>query len=323
VQDEITQIARHTAPRGARLAGVVADLAQPVMVVGSSMPVGELEVIFRQRDVSCVAVQEDGGDRWGIIMRAALASALTGRLGYGRAMLERRPTETVTDWAPLVVEPGAPVSDVATRAMARSGDRRYDDVLVRGHHWASASAADLMRSLVGALADRSMRDPHTGLQTRRAALDALAHRCSLVRGGRTRIVLVLLDVQGMAAINARHGQGIGDAVLAELALRLMAGLPRGCEAGRVDGDAFAVLATMPAMDDIQAAASADALRHQLLASLERPSGPVDPAAWPSLHSSIVWSVPGAADPDELVREAEARLAMARGAAARASARAPA
>lgn len=318
MKDEIAQLARHFAPRGGSLTGVVAELAQPVMVVGSSMPVRDLEVIFRRPDVACVGVYDDVGDRVGIVTRSGLATALTGRLGYGRAVLERRPTATVTDWSPLVVEPGATVSEVATRAFARGAERRYDDVLVRGHHWASASTADLMRSLVGALAERSTHDPHTGLQTRRTTLHALAHRCSLVRGGRTRIALVLLDVRDMAGINARHGQAMGDTVLTELGLRLMAGLPRGCEAGRVDGDVFAVLATMPAMDDVQAAASADALREQLLTCLARPSGPVDPAAWPSLHSSIVWSVAGAADPDELMRDAEARLVMARGAAARAS-----
>jgi diguanylate cyclase (GGDEF)-like protein len=233
-------------------------------------------------------------------------------------VLHRRPTSAVTDWSPLVVAPGAPVSEVATRAIARGGERRYDDVLVHGHHWASVSTADLMRSIIGTVGERSTHDAHTGLQTRRALLRELSYRCSLVRGGHMRIVLVLLDVRDMAGINARHGQDMGDAVLAELALRLTAGLPSGCEAGRIDGDAFVVLATMPAMDDHQAAASADALREQLLGSLARPSGPIDPVAWPSLHSSIVWSVAGAADPDALMREGEAQLATARGAAARAS-----
>lgn len=310
MQDEIALVARHTVPRGrASLAGVVAELAQPVMVVGGSMPVGELDVIFRRPDVACVAVQDEIQQRTGIITRAGLAGALTGRLGYGRAVLERKPTATVTDWSPMVVHPSTLVSEVATRAMARQPDRRYDDVLVAGPTWGSASTADVMRALVAALADRSTHDPQTRLPTRGAIWHSLAHRSSLVAGGGTRVLLVLFDVRGMATINARHGQDVGDAVLVELATRLTSTLPRGCEAGRVDGDRFAVLATLPVMDDIHAAASAEALRQHVLSHLAEPSGPVDPAVWPALHSAAAWSVRGAADADELITHAEHRLAM--------------
>ncbi|OLT53247.1 hypothetical protein BJF88_12335 [Cellulosimicrobium sp. CUA-896] len=124
---------------------------------------------------------------------------------------------------------------------------------------------------------------------------------------------MLLDVRGMGAVNARHGQAAGDAVLVELAERLAAALPRGCEAGRVDGDRFAVLATLPAMDDIQAAASVEALRAEVVGHLAAPSGALPPDAWPAVDTATVWSVAGAADADELVREVEHRLAAARSA----------
>ncbi|MFC8922050.1 GGDEF domain-containing protein [Cellulosimicrobium sp. NPDC057127] len=314
--DAITHLARQTTARAAAdRTGLVGQLARPVMVVGSSIPVGQLEVVFRRPDVDCVAVQDDEGeDRLGLVMRAALASALTGRLGYGRAVLERRPASTVTDWSPLVVDRASSVSDVATHAMSRPGTRRYDDVLVGGSgHWASVSAADLMRSLVSTLAAQSTRDHLTGLATRRATWHLLAQRCRLVASSGTRVALVLLDVRGMSAVNARHGQPTGDAVLVELADRLGTALPRGCEAGRVDGDRFAVLATLPAMDDIQAAVSVEALRAEIVGHLTAPSRALPADAWPSVDTATVWSVAGAADADELVREAEHRLAAARSA----------
>ncbi|WP_407316474.1 diguanylate cyclase [Isoptericola halotolerans] len=317
MHDEISEVARHRQVRGgARLAGIVTDLARPVDVVGSSMPVGQLEVMFRNPEVTCVVVVEDGGTRTGVIMRSGLTAALTGRLGYGRAVLERRPTSAVTDWNPMVVHPHDAVSAVATRAMERADDHRYDDVLVAGDRWASASTADLMRSLVAALADRSTHDPQTRLPTRAATWHSLARRCELVRGTGTRVVVVLLDVRGMAALNARHGFTVGDTVLVELAARMSGGLPRGCEAGRVDGDRFAVLATLPPMDDIQAAASADHLRRHVLANLAGPSGAVDALVWPELRSSVVWSVAGSASSEELVREAESRLTRSAGQAER-------
>jgi diguanylate cyclase (GGDEF)-like protein len=171
-----------------------------------------------------------------------------------------------------------------------------------------------MRAVVAELADRSTHDPLTRLPGRPATWYALTRRCALVRGGATRVVLVLLDVRALAALNAERGQDAGDAVLVELAARLEAALPAGCEAGRVDGDGFAVLATLPAMDDIQAAASAEALRQHLLAHLAEPSGGIDPVAWPTLHSAAAWSVAGAADADELVAQAERRLLRERRAA---------
>lgn len=309
VHDEITQVARHRQVRGgARLAGVVSDLARPVTVVDSSMPVGQLEVMFRNPEVTCVVVQESGGERTGMIMRTGLTAALTGRLGYGRAVLERKPVASVTDWTPMVVRPDDAVSAVATRAMERPEEHRYDDVLVAGRTWGSAGTADLMRSLVAALAERSSQDPQTRLPTRAATWHSLARRCDLVRTSGTRVVVVLLDVRGMSRLNARHGLAVGDTVLVELAHRLRTGLPRGCEAGRVDGDRFAVLATLPPMDDIHAAASADQLRRHVLAQLVEPSGGVDAPAWPELRSAVVWSVAGAAVAEELVREAESRLA---------------
>ncbi|WP_418276041.1 GGDEF domain-containing protein [Isoptericola jiangsuensis] len=309
MHDEITQVAQHRQLRGgARLAGIVADLARPRTVVGSWMPVGQLEVMFRDPAVTCVVVQDDESDRIGMIVRGGLTAALTGRLGYGRAVLERKPVASVTDWDPMIVRPGDAVSSVATRAMERVEAHRYDDVLVAGSTWGSASTADLMRSLVAALAERSTRDPHTRLPGRGATWHSLARRCDHVRGSAARVSIVLLDVRGMSRLNARHGTATGDAVLAEVAARLRTDLPRGCEAGRVDGDMFAVLAVLPPMDDVHAAASADQLRRHVLSRLVEPSGGIDALVWPQLRSSVVWSAQGDAVPDDLVREAEARLA---------------
>ncbi|GAB6939287.1 diguanylate cyclase domain-containing protein [Isoptericola variabilis] len=316
MHDEIARLARHVAPRRSARAASVGELAQPVLVVGSTLPVGQLEVIFRRPEVGSVAVQDDAAPaRTGIVTRSGLTAALTGRLGYGRAVLERRPTGAVADWSPLVVAPGTALADVAGRAMARTADRRYDDVLVSGpSSWGAASTADVMRAVVAELAERSTHDPLTRLPGRSATWYALRHRCTLVRGGATRVVLVLLDVRGMARLNADLGQDGGDEVLAELAARIAAALPAGCEAGRVDGDVFAVLATLPAMDDIQAAASADALRRHVLAHVAAPSDGFDGVVWPGLHAAAAWSVAGAADADELVAQAERRLRRERQAA---------
>jgi len=319
MHDELTEVAQHTAAPGrGHLAGVAGDLARPVLVVGSGLPVADLEVLFRDQELTCVAVMDDErGERVGLITRGRFTGAMTGRLGFGRAVLERRPTSDVTDWSALVVAPAASVAEVATRAMERPGERRYDEVLVQGERWGSASAADLVLALVGALAQRSTHDPLTRLHGRPSTWHGLTRRCEMAARTKARVVLVLLDVRDMAQTNARYGQANGDALLAELARRLGGALPPGCEAGRVGGDRFAVLATLPPVDDLRAAAQADALRQQVVTSLLAPSGGIPPSAWPWLHSSVAWSIAGTASPDELIGEAESRLRRTKAAARRA------
>ena len=57
-------------------------------------------------------------------------------------------------------------------------------------------------------------------------------------------------------------------------------------------------------------------------ALLAPSGGIPPEAWPWLHSSVAWSVPGSAAPDELIGEAEARLRRTKAAARRVDAAVP-
>ena len=87
MHDELTELAQHTAMRPpTRASGTVADLARPVLSVGSSMPVGQLEVVFRNPGVTCVVVHDDEvpspgapAARTGVVVRSSLVAALTGR----------------------------------------------------------------------------------------------------------------------------------------------------------------------------------------------------------------------------------------------------
>ncbi|MBE1877392.1 GGDEF domain-containing protein [Myceligenerans sp. TRM 65318] len=238
-------------------------------------------------------------------MREAFTRVFTGRLGYGRAMLEHKPASMVTNWAPLVVEPGAHVAEVAARAMAREPAHRYDDVLVQDTRWGATSAATLMRSLLVALSDRSTHDPLTRLKTRGALWYALARRCEAARAGQGHFLL-LFDVEGLHRVNASYGLATGDAVLVEVASRLVRALPQGSEAGRVGADSFAVTASLPVADDADAASSAEALRRRFAGALVQPPGHLPPGAWPAVRTVSTWST-GAVSAERLVLHAEARM----------------
>jgi diguanylate cyclase (GGDEF)-like protein len=85
--------------------------------------------------------------------------------------------------------------------------------------------------------DRAARtDPLTGLLNRRgfaAALDA-------GRATRPEGVLAYLDMDGLKALNDRHGHATGDAAIRVLAARMTAALRPGEVAARLGGDEFAL-----------------------------------------------------------------------------------
>jgi len=308
----------------ASAATTVDDLAHAVEVVDAALPVAQLEVVFRNAQVASVAVRdrEDPG-RVGLVTRPRFTAAMTGRLGFGRAVYSRRATADITDWAPMVVAPGAAVSDVAVRAMQRIDDRRYDDVLVADQVWRVVTTADLVRSLSTLLAVRSLHDALTGLPHRSMLVHALGRRCAAALGSQSRVVVVLLDIAGFARLNAAHGQQFGDVVLTALAARLRSGVPAGADVARTAGDEFAVVVTIPAAtSDEDAAALAEGLRGQLVALAAEPPQGIAPAGWPMLHSAVICSAAGSAHPDELFRGVQAGLRHAKDGARRPLLQAP-
>ncbi|WP_028050475.1 GGDEF domain-containing protein [Cellulomonas sp. URHD0024] len=294
-------------------ATTMADLAHAVEVVDSRLPVAQLEVVFRSAHVVSVAVRDvDDPGRIGLLTRPRFTAAMTGRLGFGRAVYSRRATSEITDWAPMVVAPAAPVSEVAVRAMQRYDDRRYDDVLVADDIWRIVTTADLVRSLSTLLAVRSLHDALTGLPHRSMLMHALARRCASALGTQARVVVLMLDVAGFARLNAAHGQQFGDVVLTALAARLRSGVPTGAEVARTAGDEFAVIATIPAAQSQQhAVALAESLRREIVTLAAEPPTGITPAGWPTLHSAVVCSAAGSANADELFRNAQAGLREAK------------
>ncbi|AWK88304.1 putative bifunctional diguanylate cyclase/phosphodiesterase [Azospirillum thermophilum] len=80
------------------------------------------------------------------------------------------------------------------------------------------------------------RDPLTGLANRAGLAEALDQR---LRDGR-RTALVVVDIDGFHTVNDGLGPDVGDALLREVARRLVQTMPDGCPA-RLSSDSFAVL----------------------------------------------------------------------------------
>lgn len=91
----------------------------------------------------------------------------------------------------------------------------------------------------------SRRDPLTGLPTR-ALWDSLAERAIRKPGG---LVVLLVDGDGIKAINDQHGHPDGDIVIQALGLRLQEWAGPSAVVGRLGGDEFGVLLRLhPAID---------------------------------------------------------------------------
>jgi diguanylate cyclase (GGDEF)-like protein len=104
-------------------------------------------------------------------------------------------------------------------------------------------------------------DPLTGLPSRPAILERLRAEVAEATRYRHPIAIVLLDIDHFTELNRLHGTAVGDAVLAEVALRLRLRVRTADALGRLGADQF--LAILPHTDEAGATTFAAALRHRL------------------------------------------------------------
>jgi len=133
----------------------VGRLAVAIEVVEASTPYPVVAALFRSPDVSSVAVCDSADPRRvGLLSRERHTAVSAGTLGYGRALLARRPVGEVVDWGPLAVPQAMPVVEVVRRAMARAEARRFDDVVVHGAVWQVVTVPTLVRALADVVTTR-------------------------------------------------------------------------------------------------------------------------------------------------------------------------
>jgi len=156
------------------------------------------------------------------------------------------------------------------------------------------------------LSHQVLHDDLTGLPNRMLLADRLRRAAS--RGDRhgTGSMLLYLDLDNFKAINDRFGHPAGDALLVEVAARLL-DLVRGTDTvARLGGDEFIVLAED--LEDPEEAARSLARRiHQVMCA------PIA-AGERELHTSVsigITSVPVGTEPDECIARADAAMYRAK------------
>ena len=163
-----------------------------------------------------------------------------------------------------------------------------------------AAKADLQR-LHEELVQLSRTDPLTGIANRRYMGERLADLAQATARYGTPLALAVFDVDRFKEINDRYGHEAGDRVLVALAGLVTAQARSTDVAARLGGDEFVIV--MPGVSGAEAAAACHRLR-------ETVHGFDWCGVTPGLAVTITVGVAdgtGEADPDEILRRADAAL----------------
>jgi diguanylate cyclase len=97
------------------------------------------------------------------------------------------------------------------------------------------------RQLLVALADQASRDPLTGLANRALFYERLGAALQLRHRNPGTLTVLSLDLDGFKRVNDSLGHAAGDALLIEVARRIVGCVRTGDTVGRLGGDEFAIL----------------------------------------------------------------------------------
>ncbi len=210
-----------------------------------------------------------------------------------RAMLQAPPGAVP---AKLIVR--LPHRELGWRVAESSIQDRRDDPLVGGFVLNTRDVTE-EHALADELRHRASHDELTGLANRARILDVLHRAVSTDRA----VGLLVLDLEGLKAINDAYGHRAGDTVLVTVSQRLGAPRPGVDLVGRMGGDEFAMV--LSAVDDASVSRLADAVLTELARPIDLPGAVV---RVPSV-AGISMHVPGPArgatgSADALVRNAD-------------------
>src|SRR5262249_3145960 len=138
------------------------------------------------------------------------------------------------------------------------------------------SAARLLDTLARQFAHRAVHDELTGLVNRSHFLDLLSSACADT--DRERVLLAIVDLDGMKRINDSYGHQVGASVLVMVARHLAAAGRPGEVVARLGADEFVVLARVPRATPVEQAATELGQRCRLAVAAR--DGRIDPGAHP-------------------------------------------
>jgi diguanylate cyclase (GGDEF)-like protein/PAS domain S-box-containing protein len=201
----------------------------------------------------------------------------------------------------------------------RGPDRRRTEVMLELHCRdlrADQTVAGLVltlsdvterRGLERELTHLAFHDSLTGLANRKLYADRLEH--ALARGARDGSVVgvLFIDLDDFKIVNDTLGHAVGDQLLMAVAERISGALRADDTAARLGGDEFAAL-----IENVQDPAAVEETASRILAALAEPIQ-VDGETLYAAASIGITTTPEADNADELLRQADLALYVAKGA----------
>ncbi|GAA0551933.1 hypothetical protein GCM10010172_37900 [Paractinoplanes ferrugineus] len=202
---------------------------------------------------------------------------------------------------PSVLEPAEIVLEV------QCSDLR-DDPTVAGLVYTLRDVTE-QRRLEEKLTHQAFHDAMTGLANRTLFQDRLEH--ALARGARdgSLVGVLFIDLDDFKMVNDTHGHAAGDALLTEVAKRIARALRADDTASRLGGDEFAAL-----IENVRDPVAVEETATRILTALAEPVVVDGSGLTVTAVASIGITVtPEAAEADELLRQADLALYVAKGA----------
>lgn len=233
-------------PLAAAASRDLVEMSRPAVRVDGSLSCVEVEDVF-VLEPSLTSIVVDGEDGViGLITRTHLVDVLSGRLGFGRVLNQRRSIGSVADWGPLVLTADTDLTTAATRILTHAGERWQDVVVRAGDEVRIAPSAAVMQALAGAFMNRASHDDLTGLPNRARFLERLDEMCREAGQHPDRAVAVLfVDLDDFKQINDGLGHEAGDDALRDAAQALSGEARPGEMVARLGGDEFAAILDRP------------------------------------------------------------------------------
>ena len=217
------------------------ELSVPVPEVGAETPVPVVERRFRD-DPGLRAIAVTSHDGTALLTRLRLETVLSGRLGYGRALLSRAVAGEIVEHDGRYLDADLSLRDAATDLLSRPDGLQEEDALVLHADGTAAVApvAEIFRAVGIVFREIALRDPLTGLPNRRM-LDERAADLLAAGADPNRLAVLYVDLDGFKQVNDTLGHKAGDHLLIAFARRLSGCVRPADVLGRLGGDEFAVL----------------------------------------------------------------------------------
>lgn len=203
-------------------------------------------------EVTALAAQLQGADPTspfpviskvtGLLMIAA-GARMSATVKRGQGSDDHRPLSTAIMWLPYAPMPFAVVA--AVTSLWPDADMRPVllgmALLVTAALFRQLTVLLENRRLLEEVARHAFHDPLTGLANRLLFTDRLGHALALQRRDGRPVAVLSLDLDDFKLVNDNLGHHCGDALLCEVAARLLASVPPGHTVARLGGDEFAII----------------------------------------------------------------------------------